>query len=86
MANITKKVIASTENYLEENWPLRKAESRWAGGDHFVKIKKGAKPYCYGESQRVWSRNGKWSGNNSVAHLTATRAAFVNYPNLTAKD
>ena len=84
--NITKKVISSAESYLTENWSLRRSESHWAGGEHYVTVKKGNKPSCYGESQRVWSKNGKWSGNNSHAHLTATRAAFITFPNLTAKD
>ncbi len=84
--NITKKTISSAKSHLENNWPLRQSESHWAGGDHRVTLSKGKKPNCEGWSERVWSKNGKWSGNNSHVSLTATRAAFLSFPTLTASD
>ena len=45
----------------------RRAESRWAGGDHSVTINIVASGLesASGQTERVWSDNGKWSGNNS---------------------
>ncbi|GAB3628091.1 hypothetical protein PTE30175_02529 [Pandoraea terrae] len=57
---------------LIENWPYRQSESSWAGGEHSVAIKIAEIPDATGTSRRVWSANGKWSGNNSAAHLSIT--------------
>jgi hypothetical protein len=44
---------------------LRQAQSSWAGGEHSVRVVDGDTNGFSGGSNRVWSRNGKWSGNNS---------------------
>jgi hypothetical protein len=46
-------------------WPFRKAESRWAGGNNYWKIKQGKYVSSSGKSERAWSLNGKWSGNDA---------------------
>lgn len=43
----------------------RRSQSSWAGGEHFVSVFIGSMPDIWGRSDRVWSDNGKWSGNNS---------------------
>jgi hypothetical protein len=45
----------------------RTASSRWAGGKTYIRVKRSPNPGASGSSKRVWSDNGKWSGNN--AHL-----------------
>lgn len=57
---------------LRSDWPYRRASSRWAGGDHYIELQIGDAPQASGWSQRVWSSNGKWSGNDSNASLTIT--------------
>lgn len=47
----------------------RCAESRWAGGHHGLVVLIGA-PSADGESTRVWSSNGKWSGNDSEHRIS----------------
>ena len=52
-----------------EDCDYRKASSKWAGGVHSIQIlileDPRIQPSCSGESEREWSSNGKWSGNNS---------------------
>ncbi len=69
-----------------ENWPLRRSVSRWAGGNHSVTIKIGDMPGATGGATRAWSQNGKWSGNDSYAHLTCTIRALCFFPTLRTKD
>jgi len=68
--------IAAAEKQLGalliENWPYRQSESSWAGGEHSVVVRIADSPDAIGTSKRVWSANGKWSGNNSTAHLIIT--------------
>jgi len=53
----------------------RRAKSSWAGGDHTVSVKMVTKGYEFaaGGSERVWSSNGKWSGNNSIHSYGVSR-------------
>jgi hypothetical protein len=53
--------------------PFRRATSGWAGGETFLNVKVGA-PFASGESRKVWSRNGKWSGSN--AHMSISVSPF----------
>lgn len=51
----------------------RRASSRWAGGHHDVVVRllpPTEAPTARGSSARVWSANGKWSGLDSVLHLS----------------
>jgi hypothetical protein len=54
---------------LESSWAYRQATSRWAGGEHSVTVSIGPRPDAACTNERVWSSNGKWSGNNSSADL-----------------
>jgi hypothetical protein len=55
----------------------RVAESRWAGGEHAVEVVLGnsgdVADAASGSTTRVWSSNGKWSGNNSTHTLVVSR-------------
>lgn len=62
---------------LKENYPYKKSNSHWAGGDHSTKVKFSDTPSCSGGSDKVWSKNGKWSGLDSYAILSITRRAYV---------
>lgn len=53
----------------------RRVQSGWAGGNTVISVKIQAEPYAAGDSRRVWSDNGKWSGND--AYLTV--AVMYNY-------
>lgn len=46
----------------------RKSNSSWAGGEHFENVHavRHGQGECSGSSERVWSANGKWSGNDST--------------------
>lgn len=51
----------------------RVSQSSWAGGDHSTVVKIGS-PAASGSSSRAWSKNGKWSGNNSRHDFTVPLA------------
>lgn len=60
----------------------RRSQSSWAGGDHSVNVRiagKNGAVSASGENQRVWSNNGKWSGNNSV-HALYVRMSWLDIP------
>lgn len=51
---------------------FRVSECSWAGGTHTISVGVGlapagqpGAPFCMGYAERAWSRNGKYSGNNS---------------------
>lgn len=50
----------------------RTSNTRWAGGEHFthVSLSETGGVGAAGDSERVWSGNNKWSGNNSVHRYT----------------
>lgn len=58
-------------------YPYRVAESRWAGGDHSTFWSIADAPKCWAKSERVWSGNGKWSGNDSMAFFYVTARAVA---------
>jgi hypothetical protein len=78
-----KKTIAQRWRFVEEkeeiklfaHYPYRVSESKWAGGELkvHVKISKAESSFSAG-SVRVWSDNGKWSGNDTVATLNLNNA------------
>lgn len=41
------------------------ANSRWAGGERYNSVSVGKTADAWGEADRRWSENGKWSGNDS---------------------
>ena len=58
---------------LTKRWPYRRAQSTWAGGKHYVYTSISPEAYAGGHTERVWSANGKWSGNDSYCTLRFTR-------------
>lgn len=51
-----------------ENLNYRRAKSRWAGGDHVIRVSVG-EMCAIGSSDYVKSNNRKWSGANSVIYV-----------------
>lgn len=49
----------------ESDLSYRVSQSQWAGGKHKNIVELSSAPDCHGRSIKVWSGNGKWSGNNS---------------------
>lgn len=70
-ANLFKKIIRDYPNLYKTS------NSSWAGGNHKTTVIIADKPLCNGGSERVWSSNGKWSGNDSYATLRVTRRALI---------
>ena len=77
---VTKRLelclAGSLAKVLANAWPYRRSTSGWAGGDHFVEVKIGQVPDAKCSSDRVWSRNWKWSGTNSSARLCITPRCY----------
>lgn len=74
---------------LEDDWPLRRSRSTWAGGYHRVTVRwvlDGSAVAAEGYSTTVWSANGKWSGTDSTAELTVSVRALRRYPTLRTPD
>ncbi|MFL9922595.1 hypothetical protein PQR75_46795 [Paraburkholderia fungorum] len=73
---VVAMTIAEVESEIAEMlwdcWPYRYSTSSWAGGEHSVKVRLTDAPTAFGESERVWSANRKWSGSNSSAKLGIT--------------
>ena len=57
--------IKAAVHQLLNSCGYRKTQSTWAGGNHYVSVAIGD-PDISGESDIVWSSNGKWSGTNST--------------------
>lgn len=79
----------SAAQSLTADWPLKKSESSWAGGNHTVTVRwviDPARVSCSGSTVRVWSDNGKWAGTDSHASLTVSVAALQKYPTLRTPD
>lgn len=56
-------------------YPYAVAQSSWAGGEHTTTWFISDRPSASCETQRAWSKNGKWSGNNTVAGIHCTQRA-----------
>ena len=52
----------------------RQSSSRWAGGDHTIKVTFAETPGAHGYSVKEKSANGKWSGTSSVIEVRVTLA------------
>lgn len=81
--------LDTLKNNFRANWPLRRSESKWAGGGHSVSIDLAdfAAPHqvsASGGSTRAWSDNGKWSGSDSYAQLIISERALRAFPTLRA--
>lgn len=55
----------------------KRSGTSWAGGEHTVSVAIGT-PCAIGDSTRVWSSNGKWSGSNSSHALRVPLRWLVN--------
>lgn len=64
-----KMRVAATATAELKKCSYRRSETRWAGGDHIVGVNVG-EPGISGDSVRVWSENGKWSGTDSYINAT----------------
>ena len=82
-------------SYLKENWPYRRAHCRWtglpyrahsswAGGLHFVNVYLAEfhELEAHGNSEKGWSKNLEWTGNNSHAIIRCSARAIQYMPNL----
>jgi hypothetical protein len=79
-------LTSPAESYLSANWPFRRSESSWAGGDLYIAVNINKEPVAEGWNQKVWSRNEKWSGNDTHISIRATRRTFRHFPNLVTPD
>lgn len=70
---LDKLWAAHLNTLISKPWPYRRAQSSWAGGKHFVYTSVSDEAHAEGWTERVWSSNGKWSGNNSHCALHFTR-------------
>jgi hypothetical protein len=65
---LREQMILKIRSYIND-CSYRRARGSWAGGNHYVDVKlwEESPAYCdiSGESQKVWSSNGKWSGYDS---------------------
>lgn len=84
-SNLTTPYLRHAEAALWVNWPYRKSQSSWAGGEHSVTVALGD-PRAHGESSRAWSDNGKWSGTNSHASIYTDIPTLLEFPELMTKD
>jgi len=73
---LARRIAGPLAQVLANPWPYRRSTSGWAGGHHFVEVRIGQVPNAVGGSDRVWSRNGKWSGTNSSASLCVTPRCY----------
>lgn len=85
-AGVGKAQLDALAASMASTWPLRRAESRWAGGGHYVHLTLADVPGCRCEMVREWSKNGKWPGNDSHAYLAVTARAVVLFPTLRTPD
>lgn len=84
--SVTQPLTTAAASALLNSWPYRRSASHWAGGDHTVTVNIGAIPAQSSGSNRVWSDNGKWAGNNSFAVMTVTPTTLILFPTLTTPD
>lgn len=56
---------------VRDQWPLWVPSGSWAGGKVRVVVTRGT-PACLAKTERVWSHNGKWSGNDLHVALTVS--------------
>ena len=78
---LRRRIAGPLAQALANSWPYSRSTSRWAGGRHFVSVTIGDTPDAVGGSDRVWSRNGKWSGTNSSASLCITPRCYETFGN-----
>jgi len=76
---LARRLASPLAQALANNWPYRRSTSSWAGGRHYVQVDIGHAPNAVGGSDRVWSRNGKWSGTNSSASLSITPRCYETF-------
>lgn len=73
---LARRLASPLAQVLANSWPYRRSTSGWAGGEHFVQVQIGQVPDAKCSSDRVWSRNGKWSGTNSSARMCITPRCY----------
>lgn len=78
----SRLTLAGSADALSAGWPYRWSHSRWAGGEHDLRVHVDDAPSVDAGSSRVWSDNGKWAGTNSYAHIAITARAVMLAPTL----
>ena len=66
-----------TEIFKKTSSGFRTASGRWAGGENIYSVVFGKQNKFYGESNRVWSSNGKWSGNDAEFKCILRNSNFI---------
>lgn len=69
VARFSARMVAAPNSY-------KKSKSSWAGGEHYETydiVTNSQEISAEGHSTREWSRNGKWSGNNSHVNFKISR-------------
>jgi len=74
--HIERRIGRLLAQALAKSWPYSRSTSSWAGGHHYVEVDIGDAPIAKCSSDRVWSRNKKWSGTNSSACLSITPRCY----------
>jgi hypothetical protein len=85
-SELTAPLLASAAAALEASWPYKRSESKWAGGEHSVRVVIGEHPGASCETSRVWSDNSKWSGTNSAATIVTDLRTVMEFPTLMTRD
>jgi len=65
---IDLRVARKVSRYANEalkKCSYRRSQSTWAGGNHHISVVVKPEIDISGSTNRVWSKNGKWSGNDS---------------------
>jgi hypothetical protein len=68
---LLSQIIASND------YPYSVSTTSWAGGNHTTSWSIGDAPSASCDTEKAWSKNGKWSGSNTSAFLTVTRRAAI---------
>jgi len=77
--HIERRIGKLLAHVLVNAWPYSRSTSSWAGGNHSVYVTIGQTPHAECSSDSAWSRNGKWRGTNSSAHLFITPACYETF-------
>lgn len=64
---------------LARAWPYRFSSSSWAGGELLVGVAVGRTGGSSVQPRKVWSSNGKWSGNNLEGVITVSLGVLATY-------
>lgn len=69
--------VRELRSRLIADYPYAAPSGHWAGGNVTVTVQRAASPGACAETRRVWSSNGKWSGNDLDVTLQITDRALL---------